>query len=228
MNFIEIKSRIFIKNENIFNFFLENYKNKIKENSILVISSKIVALSQNRVSRKSLTEEIENEADEILNKNEYNNFYLTIKDGIVIPNAGIDKSNSENGEIILWPKNIQNFTNKIRNKLKSHFNLNRFGVVISDSRITMRRKGTVGVALAWSGFEGIKNEIGKKDLFGNKLKVSTINIADNLVSGAEILMGQSNESTPFVLINKLNESLFTEKEQNNLNGYIDKKNDLFK
>jgi F420-0:gamma-glutamyl ligase len=228
MNFLSIKTRIFKKSENIFTFFLEHYKNHIKENNLLIVSSKIVALSQNRVSNKTLMEEVKNEADEILNKNKYNNFYLTIKNGIVIPNSGIDTSNSKKGEVILWPENIQNFTNTLRNKFKKFFKLKNFGVAISDSRITMRRKGTTGIALSWSGFYGIKNEIGKKDLFGNKLKISSVNIADNLVSGSEVLMGQANESIPFVLVENLDKNLFTEEKQNILDAFIDKKNDLFK
>jgi coenzyme F420-0:L-glutamate ligase len=233
MNLIPIKTRILKEGENIFTFFLEYLKNakseNIQDNTVLVISSKIVAVSQNKIVNIQNLEDFRKavfaEADEILV--DKNKFLLTVKNGVVIANAGIDQSNSKKGKIILWPENIQEFADKFTKKIKKVFNLKNFGVVVSDSRVTMRRRGTVGVAIAWSGFFGIKDERGTEDLFGNKLEVSTVNIADNLVSSAEILMGQAAESTPFVLIENLDKNLFTEIQQNHKSAEISKEEDLF-
>ncbi len=228
MKLIGITTSIFQQGENIYSFFIEHIKKKrieIKENSIVVISSKIVALSQNRVSSEKLRTMVEKEADEILvDKGE---FFLTVKNGIVIANAGIDQSNSKQGEIILWPEQCQNFVDEFRKKLQELYQIKNIGVVLSDSRVTMRRRGTVGVALAWSGFWGVKDERGKKDLFGRVLEVSTVNIADNMVSASEILMGQADECTPFVLIENINKNLFTNIQQHEKNAWIGKKEDLF-
>jgi len=237
MNLLPIKTRILKKSENIFPFFLEylskNAENndvKIAENSILVISSKIVAVSQNRIistgdDLELFRTEVIKEADEILV--DKNKFFLTVKNGVVIANAGIDQSNSKKGEIILWPENIQEFADEFTQKIKKIYSLKNFGVVISDSRVTMRRRGTVGVAIGWSGFFGVKDERGTKDLFGRELEVSTVNIADNVVSAAEILMGQAAECTPFVLVQNLDKNLFTEIQQSHESAEISKEEDLF-
>ncbi len=233
MNIVPIKTRILEKGENIFTFFLEYLKNakseNITENTILVISSKIVAVHQKRIVKINGLEDFRKavfaEADEILV--DKNAFLLTVKNGVVIANAGIDQSNSKQGEIILWPENIQEFADTFTQKIKEKYNLKNFGVVISDSRVTMRRRGTVGVAIAWSGFWGVKDERGTKDLFGRELEVSTVNIADNLVSSAEIVMGQAAESTPFVLIENLDTSLFTDIQQTHKSAEISKEEDLF-
>ena len=237
MNLRPIKTRILKKSEDIFTFFLEyldkNVKNntvQIAENSILVISSKIVAVSQNRIvttedDLELFRKQVQQEADEILV--DKNKFFLTVKNGVVIANAGIDQSNSKKGEIILWPENIQEFADAFTQKIKTLYNIKNFGVVISDSRVTMRRRGTVGVALGWSGFFGVKDERGSKDLFGRKLEVSTVNIVDNIVSAAEILMGQADECTPFVLVENLDKNLFTEIQQSHKSAEISKEEDLF-
>lgn len=234
MNLIPIKTQIVEKGENLFSFFCEylqkNNVFNITENSVLVISSKVVAVSQNRIvntgeSLELFRNAVFSEADEILV--DKNKFLLTVKNGVVIANAGIDQSNSKEGEIILWPENIQEFCDNFSEKIKKRYNLKNFGVVISDSRVTMRRRGTVGVALGWSGIWGVKDERGTKDLFGRALEVSTVNIADNLVSSAEILMGQAAECTPFVLIENLAQSLFTDEEQTHASAEISKDEDLF-
>ncbi len=233
MNVIPIKTRILKKGENIFTFFLEHLKNvkseKIQENTVLVISSKIVAVHQNRIIKIENIEDfrkaVVKEADEILV--DKNKFLLTVKNGVVIANAGIDQSNSKKGEIILWPENIQEFADEFTQKIKEKNNIKNFGVVISDSRVTMRRRGTVGVGIAWSGFWGVKDERGTKDLFGRELEVSTVNIADNLVSSAEIVMGQAAECTPFVLIENLDKDFFTDIQQSHESAEISKEEDLF-
>jgi len=77
------------------------------------------------------------------------------------------------------------------------------GVVVSDSRLMPTRKGTVGVALAAAGMDAIVDLRGKPDLFGNVLKVTSQAVADDLCSGAQVVMGEANESVPIVLVSGL-------------------------
>jgi len=223
-----LPSRILSAGENLFDYILESFeKNNFhpEENSVLVISSKFVAVSQGLISQIPLRELVFLEADEVLVDKDA--FFLTVKNGIVIANAGIDLSNSETGKCILWPKNPQKVCDEVRAFLQKKYTLKNFGVIISDSRVTMRRRGTVGVALAWSGIIGIKDERGTLDLFGRPLIVSTVNIADNLTSAAEILMGQAAECTPLVCISCLDAVHFTDISQNPSLAFISKEEDIF-
>ncbi len=220
--------RILSKGDNLQSYILESFKKNtltITEYSVLVVSSKLAAVSQGRISSDSLRELVMEEADEILVDKE--KFLLTVKNGIVIANAGIDLSNSETKECILWPENPQGLCDGLRFFLQNHFGVKNIGVILSDSRVTMRRKGTVGVALAWSGIVGIKDERGTPDLFGRPLTVSTVNIADNLTSAAEILMGQAAECTPLVLISQLDPIHFTDTPQDFSTAQISEEEDLF-
>ena len=236
MIFFPIKTGIFKKDENLFIFFCTHLSQEIPENSVLVISSKLVALSQNRISQLEISELIHQECNNSEKNNSENSqkilsktgdFFLTEHSGIIIPNLGIDSSNSKKGIKILWPENPQKFADEFREKLQKKYEIKNIGVVISDSRMTPRRRGTTGVALAWSGISGVYDMRGHKDIYGRKLEVSTVNIADNIVSGSEILMGQADEKTPFVLVENFPEKFFTEKQQNPQDAVISQEEDLF-
>lgn len=223
-----LPSRILEKSEDLWNYIQESFEKNLytpSECSVLVISSKICAVSQGRVVQEDLRSLVMQEADEVLV--DRGSFLLTVKDGIVIANAGIDLSNSQDKGCILWPQNPQLLCDTIRKNLQTTYSIANVGVIISDSRVTPRRQGTVGVALAWSGIKGIKDERGTPDLFGRPLTVSTVNIADNLTSASEVLMGQAAECTPLVGISQLDPIHFTDEPQTPLSAIISKEEDLF-
>jgi F420-0:gamma-glutamyl ligase len=65
------------------------------------------------------------------------------------------------------------------------------------------RIGTTGVAIAVSGFEPVEDQRGKKDLFGNVLKVTFKAVADSLATIGVAVMGESNEAQPAAVIRGL-------------------------
>lgn len=204
MEIIGLKTPIFEKENDLFSFFcdaVESHGITLQEKSVLILSSKVVAVSQGRIVRGT-KDEIEKwvrkESDEYWPTN-YPKMFLTITSGIFIANAGIDASNARKGELILWPKKPWEFAESFRKKILNKYSLKEFGVLISDSRCTPLRTGITGVALAWSGFVGIDDMRGKVDLFGNAMEVTQNAVADNLSCTGELVMGNTNESTPFVL-----------------------------
>jgi F420-0:gamma-glutamyl ligase len=62
------------------------------------------------------------------------------------------------------------------------------------------RLGTSGIAIAVSGFRPVIDERGKKDLFGNILRVTMRAAGDGLASIGVALMGESLESTPVIVV----------------------------
>lgn len=173
----------------------------VLEGSVLIVSAKIISILQgNMVNLDEISFQtlVEREADNVLD--DVDGCFLTQKYGIIIPNAGVDRSNVPQGYVIPWPNNPEEVAGELRNLLSEKFGVDRLGVVIADSRITPGRKGTTGVALAWSGFEGVEDERGKEDLFGDTLKLAQKATADNLVSAALLVMGEAKECTPLALI----------------------------
>ena len=195
---------------------VKNNGQKLKNGDILIISSKFVSMSENRVVnlakirvRKEgselakslkmdpfLAQLVADEADTIFSG--VPGFALAIKNGVIAPNAGIDRSNVFHGHAILYPKKPYLSGEKIKKHILK-ITGKRIGVVLSDSRLMPTRMGTTGVALAVSGFDPVRDERGRKDLFGNVLRVTQRALADDLCSAAQLIMGEADEGIPIVI-----------------------------
>ncbi len=182
---------------------LDGYLPKIRERSVIAITSKIVAICEGRfvkIGEANKDDLIAREAEWYLPRklNKYG-VMLTIKQNILAPSSGIDESNAH-GHYILWPKDSQKTVNEVRAYLRKKHTIKNLGVIITDSRTLPLRWGTIGVSLGYSGFTSLNNYIGKKDLFGRKLEVTQSNIADALAVAAVLAMGEGAEQTPLVVI----------------------------
>jgi putative folate metabolism gamma-glutamate ligase len=233
VNITSIKThKITGKDTNLFNI-IDTYINTLEEKSILVVTSKIVAICEgNTVDIGSVDKDelVIGQADKYLSK-ETNSFGLliTIKNNVLAVNAGIDESNA-NGQYVLWPKNAQESANKIRKHLQEKFGLRNVGVVITDSKTTPLRWGITGIGLAYSGFEALNNFIGSPDIFGRPLKITTVNIMDGIAAAAAVVMGEAAEQTPLAVVTDVPFVEFqdhdpTEEDLNLLN--IDPKTDIY-
>ena len=223
-----IKTRIFKANGSLADFIISEIP-KLKNKSILVVTSKIVALSQGRMvekikSRKEKEEWIRKESDEF---HETKWCYLCRKDGHWCANAGIDESNAEGGGLILWPEKVYEEAENLRKKLLKHYKIKKLGILFTDSRIFPLRSGVTGVALGYSGFKGLRNYIGEKDIFGKKLKMTKTNIADSLSSAAILVMGEGKEKFPLAVIENAPVE-FTDKKINKKELQIKPENDIYR
>ena len=126
-------------------------------------------------------------------------FLLTYKDGILSPNAGIDRSNIPNGYAVLFPEHPYQSAADIRRALRERLNVN-VGVILTDSWLMPGRLGTSGVALATAGFHPIQDERGKADLFGNPMQVTQRGMADAICQCAQMVMGERDEATPIAIV----------------------------
>jgi coenzyme F420-0:L-glutamate ligase/coenzyme F420-1:gamma-L-glutamate ligase len=122
------------------------------------------------------------------------------KSGFVCANAGIDKSNVEGeSNVTLLPENPDEDATKIRNSLKKLTNKN-VAVIISDSFGRPFRIGAVGVALGVSGIDAVLDKRGSRDLYGYELQSTIIAQVDSLASAAQLIMGETDEGIPVVII----------------------------
>ena len=143
----------------------------------------------------AITQLVLEEADHIFGGIELG-FLLTTKGGVLSPNAGLDRSNIPSGKAVLLPKAPFALAETIRRALAG----SRIGVILTDSWLMPGRFGTTGIAIAMAGFQPIKDERGKPDLFGNAMAVTQIGVADSLAACAQIVMGERDEATPFALV----------------------------
>jgi len=182
---------------------LDKYIDELKEESVVAITSKIIAICEGNMTPIESSDKdqlIMEEADMYLPKEENRyNLYLTIKNSILAVSAGIDESNTD-GNYVLWPKDSQDSANKIREHLTKKFGIKNIGVVITDSKTTPLRWGVTVIAVAHSGFAALNDMIGTPDIFGRKLKMTKIAVADGLAAAAGLVMGEGEEQTPIGII----------------------------
>jgi putative folate metabolism gamma-glutamate ligase len=185
---------------------LDAYVSSFEERMVLAITSKIVAICQGRVVKIGAVDKralIAQEADYYLPPatSKYH-VTLTIKDGLLMPTAGIDESNG-NGYYVLWPREAQQTANEVRAYLRRRFTCEHVGVIITDSKTTPLRLGVTGVALAYSGFRPLNDYVGSADLFGRPLRVTKVNVVDALATTTVMVMGEGHEQTPLAVMSDL-------------------------
>lgn len=113
---------------------------------------------------------------------------------IVVPNAGLDRSNCEDGYAIGWPGDPVESAKSIQT------HLGNVAVIISDSCVHPRRRGVSAFALACAGIDPIHSQKGSEDLYEKELQYTEEAIADQLSTAANMLMGNAAQSVPAVIV----------------------------
>jgi coenzyme F420-0:L-glutamate ligase/coenzyme F420-1:gamma-L-glutamate ligase len=125
--------------------------------------------------------------------------------GFIMANAGVDQSNIDHDgaeRVLLLPTDPDGTCRELKRRLDAHFCV-AFGVVINDSFGRAWRNGVVGVALGAAGLPSLVDMVGEADLFGRKLRVTQVALADEIAAAASLVMGQAAERQPAVLVHGL-------------------------
>ncbi len=124
---------------------------------------------------------------------------LTLKNSMLVANAGVDQKNAPEGYAALWPPNPHDNAEKIRREILAKTG-KRVGVLIIDSRISPLRMGTTALAIGIAGFESIKDYRIERDLYGRRVFITRHALADDIASAAHVMMGETSARIPAVLI----------------------------
>jgi len=196
---------------------VENAGYKIENEDILLVADKIVATSEGRIvdlnsikptakSKKlarehsfeqSFVELVLREADEIYGGAA--RAILSLKNNVLIANSGIDRKNAPKNSVCLWSINPNKTARKLW-KILSKKTGKKIGFILIDSHVNPMRVGTTGFALGIAGIKSIKDCRGTLDLYHKPVLITRMNLADDLAATAHLVMGETAESTPIVLI----------------------------
>lgn len=147
---------------------------------------------------------------------------------LICINAGIDKSNVKGrGNFALLPEKPDVSAKNCRLEIKRLTGKN-VAVVICDTYSRPFRRGQVNFAIGMSGISPFKDYRGKRDLFGQLLKVKNIAVIDEIAAAAELLMGQAKEATPVVIFRGLADVTEISEEYSIDELRISSEEDLFK
>lgn len=172
----------------------------LQEGDVVALSSKVVAIHQGRCvpyDRAHKDEVIKAEADLYLERSEVPGGWVmhTIKDGMFMPSSGIDPFA---GYYVLWPERLKETAEELLGWFKEEYGISKLYFVMTDSRSVMLRRGVVGTAIAWAGFDPLYDNRVAKDLLGHDSGGSQTNLPDSLAAAAVLAMGEQNEQTPLV------------------------------
>jgi coenzyme F420-0:L-glutamate ligase len=219
-----------VADNNIVDIILEALNSneiKLQDKDIIIIASKVISIIEGcqiplatitnvRQEAKDVSklagldprfvEVVYQEADEVLGA--VPGAVLALRDNILQANAGVDQSNSGGEDfLIILPKEPIKTAERVREAIIKRTG-KEIGVIIADSKTHPLRRGTSGFALAVSGFRPLIDDIGTLDLYGRPMHITTRAVADNLVCGAEILMGETNQRVPIVIARGCEEITF--------------------
>lgn len=219
--------------------FLDKFLPEDLENKVLVVTSKILALSEKNVVKPSGKFKHESDEKHDIARKEVDyytdphsskyNLMLSIIHHTLLMNGGIDSSNSQ-GHYVLLPKDPYQWAKDIWEYLRKKHQLKNFGVIVSDSKSFPLKWGRVGTALAFCGFKALANKVGEKDLFDREIEMTHVGVAEGIATAAVLEMGEVDEAQPLCLVEDISQIEFvdhppTQKELDFL--HIDIKDDAF-
>lgn len=126
---------------------------------------------------------------------------LTIRNGRLCTNAGVDQSNSPPGTATLLPDDPDESARRIRKGLQERGEVD-VAVVLTDSEAS-HRGGTVDVAIGCAGIDPSDRDFGSTDLYETPTLGGVDLIGDEIAAGAALLSGQTDQRVPVVIVRGL-------------------------
>ena len=119
--------------------------------------------------------------------------------GFICANAGVDQSNIElDGVVTILPVDSDRSAREIRDRLRELTGC-EVGVLVSDTFNRPWREGSTNVAIGVAGFDPLRDLRGSNDDFDRKMTTSTVSLADEVASTAQLVMGESGR-VPVALV----------------------------
>lgn len=197
---------------------------KLADGDILVVAQKIVSKAEGRIVRLAdvepsarakelaavtgkdprLVEVILKDSNEVLRAVD-GVLVVEQRSGFICANAGVDHSNvgpEEDEVVALLPSDSDRSARGIMAGIEARTG-KRVGVIVNDSHGRAFREGSVGVAIGVAGILPLTDKRGQADLFGYVMRATVVGTADEIAAAASMVMGQTDEGTPVVLVRGL-------------------------
>jgi len=122
--------------------------------------------------------------------------------GFISTSAGVDSSNTlpgPKGQVLsLLPEDPDASAKRIRETIEQEIG-RKIAVIINDTFGRADRKGSVGMAIGISGIAAVYYPPKKEDIHGKKRSPEIAQI-DEIAAAASLIMGQTNERRPVVIV----------------------------
>ena len=113
--------------------------------------------------------------------------------GHVTVNAGIDRSNVPDADLLLLPEAPTDSARRLSAALD-------VPVVVTDTSGRPFRYGQRGVAVGWHGLPASRDWRGEEDREGREMEATVQSVVDELAAASNLLAGEGDGGTPVVVI----------------------------
>ncbi|QRV13404.1 coenzyme F420-0:L-glutamate ligase [Haloterrigena salifodinae] len=119
--------------------------------------------------------------------------------GHICPNAGIDRSNVPDHDILLLPRKPSESAERIHSGLEER-GYEDVPVIVTDTCGRPFRHGQTGVAIGWAGMPASRDWRGEEDRDGHELGVTVQSVVDELAAAANLVTGEGAGGVPAVAV----------------------------
>jgi len=113
--------------------------------------------------------------------------------GHVTVNAGIDRTNVPDADLLLLPEDPGASARRLHERLGSR-------VVVTDTSGRPFRYGQRGVAIGWAGLPAARDWRGRRDREGRVLEATVEAVVDELAAAANLVTGEGAGGTPVAVV----------------------------
>jgi coenzyme F420-0:L-glutamate ligase / coenzyme F420-1:gamma-L-glutamate ligase len=179
----------------------------LRDGDIVVVTSKIISKADGRVVRADRQDAIDAETVRVVARRGPTTIAQT-RHGLVLAAAGVDRSNTAPGTVVLLPADPDGSARRLRAEL-AELTGAEVGVLITDTMGRPWRNGQTDTAIGAAGVLPIRDHRGEADSFGNLLEVTMAAVADEIASAAELVKGKSDQ-VPVAIVRGLAELVTSE------------------
>ncbi len=173
----------------------------VQDHDVVVVTQKVVSKSEGAMAIAATDAEyrqvVDRESAQVLRRR--GDLVITVtKHGFVCANAGVDRSNVSEGQVVLLPTHPDRSASRLRQRLTRDLDVN-LAVIITDTFGRAWRNGLVDVAIGVAGMKPILDLRGTPDTQGRVLEVTEVALADEIAAAADLVMGKAR-GIPAVIV----------------------------
>jgi coenzyme F420-0:L-glutamate ligase/coenzyme F420-1:gamma-L-glutamate ligase len=161
----------------------------LRDGDILVVTSKIISKAEGRVVSADRQDAIAAEAVRVVARRGATIVAQT-RHGLVLAAAGVDRSNTAPGTVVLLPEDPDGSARRLRKSIADLTGAN-IGVLITDTMGRPWRNGQTDAAIGAAGVLPLRDHRGQPDSFGNVLEVTIAAVADEIAAAADLVKGKT-------------------------------------
>ncbi|HVB41547.1 MAG TPA: coenzyme F420-0:L-glutamate ligase [Streptosporangiaceae bacterium] len=175
---------------------------ELADGDILVVTSKIVSKAEGRVISADREDAIAAETVRVVARRGQTTIAQT-RHGLVLAAAGVDRSNTAPGTVVLLPEDPDGSARRLRSAI-ANLTGATVGVLITDTMGRPWRTGQTDTAIGAAGVQPLRDHRGQADTFGNLLEVTVAAVADEIAAAGELVKGKISQ-VPVAIVRGLAE-----------------------